>query len=583
MISKITSTKLNLALAQMNARVGDIPYNRDGILKRVEEAKAAHCHLLVFPELSVCGYPPEDLLFVPDVFAACEAALEDIRQQSRDICIIVGAPRHEAGLRYNSAFVFYQEEVRLIIDKQHLPNHAVFDEKRYFFAGGEQALLELALPQQSCRLGISICEDIWHPQGPHHRQAASGADILVNISASPFYLQKSRQREAMLQTRARDYGCHVLFCNQVGGQDELIFDGASSVIDGQGQVVARAASFQEDLIYYSLDSRPNGRLSAQQRFDLQTPTLTSITLNLSDKPPLPQPSQKAELPDKHESVYQAICLGLRDYFAKNEQGKAIIGLSGGVDSALVATLAADALGAEQVLAVMMPSCYSSHHSKADAKALAQNLGIKLISLPIEAQRQLAWEQLAPYLGPEDEQQLAAENLQARLRALFLMALSNAKGHLLLSTGNKSELAVGYSTLYGDMAGAYAPIKDLYKSQVYQLCDHLNSRQSRTPQRIPQSILDKAPSAELAPDQYDQQSLPDYAVLDGLLSLMLEHSQGKEQLLAAGFAPQLVDDILARVRRNEFKRRQAPPGPRLSRRAFGKDWRLTISNGFADYG
>jgi NAD+ synthase (glutamine-hydrolysing) len=521
---------MRLALAQLNAVVGDLEGNRERILAAVGEARAAEAELVLLPELAVTGYPPEDLLLRPAFVRAAEKSARAVAAATRGITVLVGTPwRFEEGLA-NACAVCVDGELRTIYRKRLLPNYGVFDEERYFEPGPEPLVIDLS----GCSVGLTICEDIWEPE-PAADLAAAGAELLVNLSASPFHVGKAESREAMLAERARANGFPLAFCNLVGGQDELLFDGHSVVLDASGEVLARAPGFEEALLVAELGED-------------------------GDVVPF-----EAEL----EQMRRALVLAIRDYVGKNGFGDVVLGLSGGIDSALVATLAVDALGAGRVHCVSMPSRYSSEGTKSDARRLAESLGCDFRELPIEGEVRAFHEVGVGRTG------LAAENLQARVRGMILMSLSNEHGWLVLATGNKSELSVGYSTLYGDLAGGFAPIKDVYKTDVFRLARHLNEQAGR--ELIPASIIERAPSAELREGQRDQDSLPPYEQLDEVLEDYVEEDRSREELVAAGHDPETVDRAVALIDRAEYKRRQAPPGVKLRPKAFGRDRRTPITN------
>lgn len=574
-----------IALAQINATVGDVWGNADRIIQTIDAARRQDADLVAFPEQVVSGYPPEDLLLKPQFLAACRAALEHIATQTENICAVVGFPESAQDV-YNATAVCYDGKLVGIYRKIHLPNYAVFDEMRYFLPGDKPAVLDLG----RARVGLSICEDIWVPGRPETDEVLhGGAQVIINISASPFYAGKARQRARMLAARANDLNAYVAFVNLVGGQDELIFDGNSLVLDHLGNVVARAKAFEQDLLLCDLD------LDAVDRYRLHDPRFRSEKRTkktgeetiriLTVDPPLPALPDRPLLsdrlepePEQVEEVYRALVLGCRDYIRKNGFSKVVLGLSGGVDSALSATIAADALGAPSVVTLFMPSPYSSADSRQDAMALAANLGIECIEVPItpvfEAYR-AALDQ--HFQGkPEDTTE---ENLQARIRGNYLMAFSNKFGYLVLSTGNKSENSVGYATLYGDMAGGFNLIKDVPKDLVYRLCRYRNDVGDAPV--LPERILTKEPTAELREGQKDSDSLPPYPTLDAILKFYVEEDFSFDQIVAEGYDPQVVSKVIGLVDRNEYKRRQACPGIKITPRAFGKDRRLPITNRYSD--
>jgi NAD+ synthase (glutamine-hydrolysing) len=562
---------MRLALAQINAVVGDLDGNRERILSSLAEARDQSAELVLFPELAVTGYPPEDLLLRPAFVRAAEESLRAIAAETRGLTALVGTPWFDRDL-FNACAVCSGGELKTLYRKRFLPNYGVFDEERYFASGRELILLRYG----EILVGPTICEDIWQPGPPATDLALAGAELLVNLSASPYFVGKAEDREEMLVTRARDNSAYLAFCNLVGGQDELLFDGHSVVLDDEGEVLARAPGFEEALLVVDLDpSEAIGRrlrdvrrrALAREREDEQEPTVIELepsTTRLQGLGGMVVPFEP-EL----EQMRRGLVLALRDYVGKNDFGDVVLGLSGGIDSALVAALAADALGPERVHCVSMPSRYSSEGTRGDAQRLAENLGCDFREIPIE-EIVVAFDQALGGL-----EGLAAENLQARVRGTMLMALSNTHGWLVLATGNKSELSVGYSTLYGDLAGGFALIKDVFKTDVFRLALYLNERAGRDV--IPASILERAPSAELRADQLDADSLPPYDQLDIVLEAYVELDRSREELLAEGFDQQVVDRALALIDRAEYKRRQAPPGVKLRPKAFGRDRRTPITN------
>jgi len=566
---------MRLALAQMNTVVGDLDGNRERIVARLEEAREAGAELVLFPELAVTGYPPEDLLLRPGFLRAAAKTLDSIAAETKGIAALVGAPHLDRDL-FNACAVCVDGEVKAMYRKQFLPNYGVFDEDRYFQAGRELVLLRCG----ETLVGPTVCEDIWQPGPPATDLALAGAHIVANISASPFHLGKGVEREEMLATRARDNSCWIAFVNAVGAQDELIFDGHSLVLDEQGRIVARGPAFEEALLAVDVDSTTavgrrlrdaRRRALARARRELPNPPVVEIPTRPSDRSV--QPVQ-APLLDELEQMRLALELGLRDYVEKNGFHEVVLGVSGGIDSALVAALAAEALGPDRVVCVSMPSRYSSKGTQSDAKRVAEALGARLIEIPIEPIVETVGAALAqPFEGTEVG--VAEENVQARIRGLLVMALSNKFGWLPLATGNKSELSVGYATLYGDMAGGFALLKDMYKTDVYRLARHLNERAGR--KLIPQSVIDRAPSAELRADQLDEDSLPPYPQLDKVLEAYVELDESREELTTDGFDEDVVDRAVGMIDRAEYKRRQAPPGVKLRPKAFGRDRRVPITN------
>ncbi len=563
--------RIRVAAAQLNLVVGDLAGNEARILDAYERAAARDADLVAFPELAVTGYPPEDLLLRPAFVAQAAEVLQKVAARTGSTAAVIGFPELlPDGELANSAALCAHGEVRGIYRKHLLPNYAVFDEERYFEPSTVDGPLFVIA---GLRVGLTVCEDAWSPTGPIVTQADGGAELMVNINASPYYAGRVHEREAMLSTRAADAQAAIVYVNLVGGQDELVFDGASMVFDEKGHLVARASQFEEDLLVVDLDLRrsvhrrpPIGRPRADP---LPEVAVTEGHLGMPTKP-----ARLVPLLDPIHEVYCALVLGTRDYMVKNGFTHVVLGLSGGIDSSLVAAIAVDALGADRVTGVLMPSRYSSEGSVTDADRLAAALGIATITVPIEPAHTAFTEMLADaFAGTEPG--LAEENLQARIRGTILMTVSNQFGWLVLTTGNKSEMATGYSTLYGDMAGGFAVIKDVAKMVVYALCEDLNRRLDR--EVIPQTVIDKPPSAELRPDQRDDDSLPPYPVLDAILEGYVEEDRSIGDLVAAGFDRETVVRVAGLVDRSEYKRRQAAPGVRVSPKAFGKDRRLPLTN------
>jgi NAD+ synthase (glutamine-hydrolysing) len=567
---------MRLALAQINTTVGDLDGNRERILQAISEARGAGADLALLPELAVTGYPPEDLLLRPGFIRAAEASLAEIARETRDLVALVGFPHFDRDL-FNACAVCADGEVKAVYRKRFLPNYGVFDEDRYFAPARDLLLLELG----GTLVGPTICEDLWQPGPPATDLALAGAQLLTNISASPFHVGRDREREEMFATRARDNACFVAFCNAVGGQDELIFDGHSLVLDEEGRVLARAPGFEEALLVVDIDPADavGRRLRDVRRRALARERGTAPdvpVVQLGDchshddriEPFLAEPLQELE------QMRLALELGLRDYVGKNGFTEVVIGISGGIDSALTAALAVEALGAERVHCISMPSRYSSEETRSDARRLAENLGTDFRELPIGAAVG-AFDSILAESFAGREPDLAEENLQARVRGVLLMALSNKFGWLVVATGNKSELSVGYATLYGDMAGGFALLKDVFKTDVFRLARHLNVRPGR--ELIPATIIERAPSAELRDDQLDEDSLPPYPALDRVLEAYVEQDRSREELSEDGFDADVVERALALIDRAEYKRRQAPPGVRLTPKAFGRDRRTPITN------
>ena len=561
---------MRVALAQLNVVVGDLAGNVERISSAVEEAKRAAADLVVLPELAVTGYPPEDLLLRPGFIRAAREAVDEVARTCDGIVALVGGPAFDRDLA-NAAFVCAGGAVQGVYRKQFLPNYGVFDEHRYFAPGRELLLLRFG----DVLVGPTICEDVWQPGPPATDLALAGATLLVNLSASPYHGGKPEDREEMLVTRARDNAAYVAFCNLVGGQDELVFDGHSVVLDDEGEVVARAPGFEEALLVVDVDPTEaiGRRLRDVRRRELERSRAGSPVATTLELPPPREVSETVEaigtpFAPELEQLRLALGLGLRDYVEKNGFQEVVISISGGIDSALTAAIAADALGPERVHTVSMPSRFSSDATRDDARDVSENLGVDFREIPIEAVVTAYHEALGGLEG------LAAENLQARIRATMLMALSNTHGWLVIATGNKSEMAVGYATIYGDMVGGFALLKDVFKTDVWRLSRHLNERAGR--ELIPVSTIERPPSAELRAGQRDDQSLPPYEVLDPLLEAYVELDRSREEL-EEQFDPEIVAKTLALVDGAEYKRRQAAPGVKLRPRAFGRDWRTPITN------
>jgi NAD+ synthase (glutamine-hydrolysing) len=566
--------RIRVALCQINTHVGDLDGNVARVLDAYAEAEAAGADVAVFPELAITGYPPEDLLLKPGFVVDNRKALDRVAAATGRCAVVVGFVDEDRDL-FNAAAVCANGEIKATYHKRLLPNYAVFDEQRYFSPGTDPVtLVRIA----GVNVGVSICEDAWSPSGPIATQAAGGAELMLNINASPYYANRVAERERMLATRAADTSCALVYVNQVGGQDELVFDGASLVFDAHGELLARAEQFKDAVVVCDLDVQrvfrkrlldPRGRSTAP---DLPILTISETTASDDTRAPTVTP------PLGHvREVYEALVLGTRDYVRKNGFTDVVIGLSGGIDSSLVALVAADALGPEHVHGVSMPSRYSSDHSRDDAAKLAAELGIDFRTIAIEPAHAALIDMLAPsFEGLAAD--VTEENLQSRIRGMVLMALSNKhRGWLVLTTGNKSEMAVGYFTLYGDSAGGFAVIKDVPKLLVYELSRERNARAGRD--LIPERVLTKPPSAELRPDQRDDQSLPPYEVLDPILEAYVEDDKTRAELIAMGHDRDLVERITRLVDLSEYKRRQTPPGVRVTPKAFGKDRRLPITNGY----
>jgi NAD+ synthase (glutamine-hydrolysing) len=562
---------MRLALAQINAVVGDLDGNRKRILAALSDARSEKADVVLLPELAVTGYPPEDLLLRPSFVRAAEDSVREIARSCKGLTALIGTPWFDRDL-FNACAICADGELKAVYRKRYLPNYGVFDEDRYFAPGRELVLLRLG----EVLIGPTICEDVWQPGPPATDLALAGAELLVNVSASPYHVGKAEDREEMLVTRARDNSAYLAFCNLVGGQDELLFDGHSVVLDDEGEVLARAPGFEEALLVVDLDpSEAIGRRLrdvrrrslAREREDEREPLLVELGEGGAATESLG--GHVTPFEPELEQMRRGLVLALHDYVGKNGFGEVVLGLSGGIDSALVATLAVDALGPERVHCVSMPSRYSSEGTRSDARRLAESLGCDFREVAIEdivTSFDTALDGLAG---------LAAENLQARIRGTMLMALSNTHGWLVLATGNKSELSVGYSTLYGDLAGGFALIKDVYKTDVFRLVLHLNERAGR--ELVPASIIERAPSAELRDEQLDSDSLPPYPELDPVLQAYVELDRSRDELVAEGFDADVVDRALALIDRAEYKRRQAPPGVKLRPKAFGRDRRTPITN------
>jgi len=573
--------RLRIGLAQINTTVGDFAGNTQKIVEAIAEARSLGVDLITFPELAICGYPPEDLLLKPQFIEENLRSLDKIVAGSSGLTIVVGFVDAKGDI-YNAAAVIHDGKLAGVYHKIYLPNYGVFDENRYFQAGSECPVYII----NGVGVGINICEDIWYEAGPATAQAYSGAEVIVNISASPYHFGRRNLMERMLGTRASDNVAIVAHNNLVGGQDELVFDGSSMVLDEKGRLMVRGKQFEEDLVVADVDVeavfrtrlhdprwRKGALLLEEQRWRGAKIVVSEVPA-VAAKPPLPlrQP-QVRSLPGE---VYDALLLGTRDYVGKNRFEKVVIGLSGGIDSSLVAAIAVDALGCSNVVGVAMPSRYSSTASVSDAELLAHNLGIRLLTIPIEKAFQ-SYLQMLDKAFEGTEPNVAEENIQARIRGNILMALSNKFGWLVLTTGNKSETATGYTTLYGDMAGGFAVIKDVPKTLVYELARYRNSLDGS--ELIPSTIIDKQPSAELKPDQRDTDTLPPYDRLDPVLTAYVEEDKSVEQIIAMGFDREVVERAAELVDKSEYKRRQAPPGIKITPRAFGRDRRLPITNWF----
>src|SRR5215211_1672942 len=585
--------KLRVALAQINPTVGDIEGNAAKITEAIADARRERAQIVVLPELAVPGYPPEDLLLKRHFLAANMRALEEIASGVHDIVALVGYAEAD-GFVHNALGVLADGEVKASYTKMLLPNYGVFDERRYFEPGPSPALIEVG----GRIVGLTICEDIWFPGPPAAAEALAGAGLIVNASASPYHRGKGTQREReIVAARAAEVGAAIALCNTVGGQDELVFDGHSVVVNERGETVARGAQFAEQLLVCDVDLPPSGqeRRPAEVPGGMDAPVLAGLGVPEPDSrvpAALPEP-----LPEEAE-IYEALKLGLRDYVEKNGFKRVVLALSGGIDSALVALIAADALGPERVTCVVMPSPHSSEETQADARLIAANLGVEVLEIPIAEAMEAYGDLLAepfehrsgdgvpepaaagtpnPPPGLPTTGDLAVENVQARIRGNLVMALSNRFGWLVLTTGNKSELSVGYATLYGDMAGGFAVIKDCFKTLVYRLVRYRCAISDR--ELVPDSVLERPPSAELRPDQRDEDSLPPYEILDRILEAYVEGDRGRDDIVEDGLPADVVDEVIRMVDRAEYKRRQAPPGIKITPKAFGRDRRLPITNRF----
>jgi len=575
---------LRIGLCQINTTVGDIEGNTRKILDFIKKGKKKAADLLVFPEMAVTGYPPEDLLLMPKFIEANLKAVEKISRATTSVTAVVGFVHKDRDI-FNAAALLHHGKLVDIYCKTFLPNYGVFDENRYFQPGKENFILTLG----STPIGLSICEDLWYPGDPVRTQALyGGAELIVNISASPYHASKLAFREKMVSTRASDNIAVVALCNLVGGQDELVFDGGSVIFDQRGELLARGIQFEEDLVLADLDmeavfrTRLHDPRSRKERLEGEEKGIRKIELpgpKQSTKKRESLPARRNKALSRTAEIYAALVLGTGDYIVKNGFRKVLVGLSGGVDSALTAAIAVDALGKNGVVGVAMPSQYSSKASLEDARLLAKNLGIRFLTVPITDVFQAYLRTLSPHfkgLKPD----VTEENVQARIRGNLLMALSNKFGWLVLTTGNKSEMSVGYCTLYGDMAGGFAVLKDVPKTLVYELTDFRNKRDGKAV--IPQNIVRKAPSAELRPNQKDEDSLPPYPTLDPILKAYVEEDKDLEEIAKLGFKENMIKEVIRMVDRNEYKRRQSPPGVKITHRALGKDRRIPVTNKYRNF-
>jgi NAD+ synthase (glutamine-hydrolysing) len=578
--------KLRIALAQLNPTVGDLPGNAAKIVQWIEKARAAGANLVAFPELALCGYPPEDLVFKPSFLRDNTRYLQEIVRGSRGITAVVGFVDANDDA-YNAAAVIHNGALVGVYHKMYLPTYSVFDEDRYFRKGDSCPVFVI----NGISLGVNICEDIWYATGPTLLQVEAGAEVIVNINGSPYYRGKRELREKFVATRAIDHEVFVAYVNMVGGQDELVFDGASMVFDYSGNIIARGRQFEEELVLADLDvggifrarlhdPRPRKHWLQVQRDSITTPhvVISGSYQEGNEKPPSPDRPPTHPL-EPLEEVYAALVTGVRDYVRKCGFKKALVGLSGGIDSSLTACVGVDALGAENIIGVAMPSRYNAPESLEDAQCLAKNLGIQLQVIPIETVFSAYLSALEePFRGTQPN--VAEENVQARIRGNFLMALANKFNHIVLTTGNKSEYATGYCTLYGDMAGGFALLKDVPKTLVYQLSRHRNQKAGYG--LIPEQVLTKVPTAELRPNQKDTDTLPPYEVLDPILEAYVEQDRSLEDIVAMGFDEATVRRVIRMVDTNEYKRRQSPPGVKITPRAFGRDRRLPIVNHYKGF-
>ena len=579
----MNSKKLRISLAQINPVVGDLSGNTKKIISYIKRAGKLKTDIVVFPELAVTGYPPEDLLLKPQFIKENIEALHNIIAASGAITVITGFVDSNNGL-FNAAAIISDGRLVDIYHKKHLPNYGVFDEYRYFKPGRRYPLYTLG----GIKFGVNICEDIWHEKGPAKVQALSGAELIININASPYHVGKATFREDMILKRFAECGVPIAYLNMVGGQDELVFDGGSFVLDGKGDIFARGRQFNEDLITVDIEvlRAPKRGLSPKDKRELETIVSKDESIGEIRIPSIPYKGARPEINVKKrimmpaiEKVYNALLLGTKDYVRKNGFKGVVIGMSGGVDSALVATIAVDALGRESVRGLFMPSAFTSVESYEDVSGHAENIGIKITTIPIDNIYKTYMETLSEnFAGTKED--VTEENLQARIRGNILMAFSNKFGWLVLTTGNKSEMSVGYATLYGDMAGGFAVIKDVPKTMVYDLCEWRNAKEKMG--LIPERVLWKEPSAELKPDQKDTDTLPPYPVLDPILKAYVEEDRSFDDIMQMGCEPECAIKIVRMIDRSEYKRRQSPPGIKITPRAFGKDRRFPITNRYKSY-
>ena len=559
---------IRISIAQINTTVGDLEANQSKIISYIEKARQDRSDVIVFPELTVTGYPPEDLLHKPYFVDQNMTSAQKIAEATQDICAVYGFVESQNGL-YNSAAIAHNGKLISTYQKQLLPNYGVFDEKRYFTHGENAKIYRLS----GVNIGINICEDVWSHSGPIKEQSDSGAELILNINASPYHVNKQFERTAMLSRRAKDNNVHIVYVNMVGGQDELVFDGGSVVLDPEGATLHGGHLFMEMLETYDLDITTRNQVNTPNVERIFISEKSDGIKSAIDSTPTARPM------DEIEEIYNALVLGTRDYVLKCGFKKVLIALSGGIDSSLVAAIAAKALGPENVIGLSMPSIFSSDGSKSDAKALSENLGLDLRTIEINP----IFESFTASLSNEfigTEWDATEENIQSRIRGNLVMAMSNKFNWLVLTTGNKSEMAVGYATIYGDMAGGFSVIKDVPKSTVYDLCDYIN--RSEIDPIIPLTVINKPPSAELRPDQKDSDSLPDYSILDPILQMYIEEDMSIESIVNEGFTRSTVSEIIKLVDRNEYKRRQSAPGVKITSKNFGRDRRMPISNRFKSY-
>ena len=561
---------LRIALCQINCTVGDIRDNKDKILEYLYKAESIGADIVCYPELALTGYPPEDLVLKPHFVQENIEAINEISKQVKETVVVCGFINKEEDRVYNAAAVIYKGSILGVYHKALLPNYGVFDEKRYFKSGGEPLVFSFG----PIRFGVNICEDIWFKEGPTRLQAMASATLILNINASPYHAGKIKIREAVITERAREHNIAIVYTNMVGGQDELVFDGGCMVVDRDGYIIARANQFKEEMcaVDMSLSYLTKIYDSQQKKARQWSHRIIEITdkIPVKDKPQIYIPPYTPLVPE--EEIYNALILGLKDYVIKNKFKTVVMGLSGGIDSSLVCAIACDAIGSENVVGVFMPSRYTSHESREDVSMLVKNLGVKLFDVPIDNIFNSYLDTLNPYFKGLDED-ITEENIQARIRGNIIMALSNKFGWLVLTTGNKSEMSVGYATLYGDMAGGFAVIKDVPKTLVYRLAEYRNTKGKVIPERV----LKKEPTAELKPNQKDSDTLPPYDVLDAILKAYIEEDKELNEIISMGFDKDTVYQVLRMVDSNEYKRRQAPPGIKITPKAFGRDRRMPITN------